>query len=73
MVVYSIRRFAKETGMSLSILRRRDKEDPLKPVFVSDGEILYYSYFSAGLYGKRAYKVKKMIEELTRDDPNQKS
>lgn len=42
-ILYSIGKFSKVTGISMSTLRRWDKEDKFKPNFVSVGGTRYYS------------------------------
>lgn len=41
--MYSIGKFSKETGISISTLRRWDKENIYKPTFVTEGGTRYYS------------------------------
>ena len=42
-ILYSIGKFSKETGISISTLRRWDKENIYKPTFVTEGGTRYYS------------------------------
>ena len=42
-ILYSIAKFSKETGISISTLRRWDKENIYKPTFVTEGGTRYYS------------------------------
>ena len=42
-ILYSIDKFSKQTGISISTLRRWDKENIYKPTFVTEGGTRYYS------------------------------
>lgn len=58
--LYSIGKFAKETGVSISTLRRWDKEGKLLPAFVSEGGTRYYSDDQLfDLLGKSRIEVKE--------------
>lgn len=60
--MYSIGKFANKTGISMSTLRRWDKEDKLNPAFVSDGGTRYYSEEQLSeLLGKPRVQVKEKI------------
>lgn len=84
MGLYSIGKFAKETGVSISNLMRWDTEGKLLPAFVSEGGTLYYTDEQLfDLLGKPRIEVKekvtigycrasshkqKKVEELTKND-----
>lgn len=62
MSLYSIGKFAKETGVSISTLRRWDKEGKLLPAFVSEGGTRYYSDEQLfDLLGKPHIEVKEKV------------
>lgn len=60
--MYSVGKFAKETGLSISTLRRWDKEGKLKPVHVTEGRTRYYSDEQLNeLLGKPKVEVKEKL------------
>ena len=60
--MYSVGKFAKETGLSISTLRRWDKEGKLKPAHVTEGRTRYYSDEQLNeLLGKPKVEVKEKI------------
>lgn len=60
--MYSIGKFAKETGVSISTLRRWNKEGTLLPAFVSEGGTRYYSDEQLfDLLGKPRIEVKDKV------------
>ena len=60
--LYSIGKFAKETGVSISTLRRWNKEGTLLPAFVSEGGTRYYSDEQLfDLLGKPRIEVKDKV------------
>lgn len=62
MSLYSIGKFAKETGVSISTLRRWNKEGKLLPAFVSKGGTRYYSDEQLfDLLGKPRIEVKEKV------------
>lgn len=62
MSLYTIGKFAKETGVSISTLRRWDKEGKLLPAFVSEGGTRYYSDEQLfDLLGKPRIEVKEKV------------
>lgn len=62
MGVYSIGKFAKESGVSISNLRRWDNEGKLLPAFVSEGGTRYYSDEQLfDLLGKPRIEVKEKV------------
>lgn len=61
--MYSIGKFSKETGISISTLRRWDKENIYKPTFVTEGGTRYYSedQLNTIIYGSSEINKSKKI------------
>lgn len=61
--MYSIGKFSKETGISISTLRRWDKENIYKPTFVTEGGTRYYSedQLNTIIYGSSEINKSKII------------
>ena len=69
---YKIGDFAEKTGLSISTLRRWDKEGKLKPAKVTEGGTRLYTdnqlkLFSCRLQGKRVRKTKELMKSLQED------
>ena len=62
-ILYSIGKFSKETGISISTLRRWDKENIYKPTFVTEGGTRYYSedQLNTIIYGSSEINKSKKI------------
>lgn len=77
-ILYSIGKFSKETGISISTLRRWDKEiidntERTEEQELVEDLIQIITVFSCRLQGKRAHKAKKILKELLSDDTNKES